>query len=463
MPTIGDQPDILEFFVHHHLDPGKGIVAAFSGGVDSLGMLILLSTIVEPGKLVAVYVNHRLRDEEELKREEKQNRANCQALRVPLRIVRLTKGTVEHEAKKRGQGIEDAARHVRYHVLERVRRQLGFAYIATAHTADDQAETRIMRLFQGSRPASLEGIKAVRGAVIRPILSRNRSDMIALVQQAGLSWSQDSTNSEKRYLRNRVRHELVPSLGKVFPSYKIALERLASRCVSLEEALDGLVKQASQDVLRQNKDRIRIDIQKFLSLAPAVREHLLYHAWNRLVEDTKLPYRSLLCLLDALEKGWPDGRRMTISGTLIWRQGQYLFWKIKDESLAAGYVSWVYFPCTPLDGERMLMRGGEPDGPVPVSQRVRIDESLLAFPLIARSCRQGDEIELAEGSKRVGRLIASWHIPQQDRWRIPVLEDKHGIFAVLGGAYGGRDRVCRRLLCSTLAPKDSTLYSVIER
>ena len=110
----------------------------------------------------------------------------------------------------------------------------------------------------------------------------------------------------------------------------------------------------------------------------------------------------------------------------------------------------------------MLVTGEQAHSVAPKELRARIDPSTLTLPIVARSARQGDSIRLAEGTKQVGTLLAGWHIPKEDRWRIPVLEDALGIFAVLGGAYGGRDRIAKRCLVPTLARNVGTLYSIVD-
>lgn len=140
----------IEKMVPH--DISRGVVAAFSGGADSLALLITLLKFVDNKNIVALYVNHRLRPEEELKAEEALNRHNCRALNIALEVVTLEEGAVERCAIERGKGIEDAARHLRYRALNETAERYNYPYIATGHTLDDQGETLLMRLLQGGRP-----------------------------------------------------------------------------------------------------------------------------------------------------------------------------------------------------------------------------------------------------------------------------------------------------------------------
>jgi tRNA(Ile)-lysidine synthase len=123
------------------------VIVAFSGGVDSLALLILLKEVIKKENLVAVYVNHRLRSEQELLKEELLNKKNCSFLEIPLRIVYLEKGEVEKISKQRGNGIEEAARYLRYKHLEKIRVKLNFDYIATNIRDCEQSNLFYQRKF----------------------------------------------------------------------------------------------------------------------------------------------------------------------------------------------------------------------------------------------------------------------------------------------------------------------------
>jgi tRNA(Ile)-lysidine synthase len=456
--------DLYDFFSRHKISVDHGVVAAFSGGADSLALLLLLSTIVPKEKLLAVYVNHRLRPAMELETEEGLNIDNCRVLGIPLRIVRLEQQQVMQLALSRGNGVEEAARILRYEALERVRTDVSFSYIATAHTADDQAETVLMRLLQGAGPSSMRGISVVSGPLVRPMLSMTRSDVMEIVKNSSLQWSEDSTNGDLHFLRNSIRHEIVPAVAHVFPQYRRALEMIAQRSVEYVEALAPQVVQAINRVLRTHDDAVGLHIRMLREIPRAIQEQVLYHSWSLVTRASgqRLPYRNVRTILDRLGQHWPDGLRLDISGTYLVRSGDNLMWYSRQRALAAGYVSLVYSDCTPLDGSKVLVTDEEAHSVVPKELRARINPSTLALPIVARSARQGDSIRLAEGTKQVGTLLAGWHIPKEDRWRIPVLEDALGIFAVLGGAYGGRDRIAKRCLAPTLARNVGTLYSIVD-
>ena len=182
------------------------VTVAFSGGYDSLCLLILLKKHLS--RVSALYVNHNLRSEEELARELEINRCNCARLDVPLEIVTLKRGQIEHIAREKGITIEAAARDARYRVFE------NRGIIATAHNRNDQVETVMMKLLSGGTLLSLAGVRPVRGSIVRPLLEAERADIVRFVTSCGFSPSADSTNDTLFCMRNRVRKLLVPYLEK---------------------------------------------------------------------------------------------------------------------------------------------------------------------------------------------------------------------------------------------------------
>lgn len=466
MSTISETAliELRRFFFEQSIDLSVKIIIAFSGGADSLAATILLSTLFPPDQLHAVYVNHRLRDSAELAKEEQLNRNNCESLGVPLSIIRLEQKQVENLAKERGNGIEDAARKLRYDVLEQRRCELQFDLIVTAHTANDQSETVLMRLLQGAGPTGLQGIAKNKGVVIRPLLDLTRDDIERIVADSGLHPAQDSTNADERYLRNSIRHTVIPTIARLFPQYNEALSQVANRNRLLVETVTPQVERMIDRSIIQHDGNVIISLSAVSGCERFILEQMVYHGWDLLVgrKGKRFPYRNVQLICDKMANGWIDGEQVMVSGTTIMRRGDTLLWQSTAIPLAEGYVSFVYSDCTELDGEKQLVIGGEPAGSVPVEKRARIDDSTVTSPIIARSCRDGDTIRLTEGTKRVVSLFSDWHIAPQDRWRIPVLEDTEGIFAVLGGAYGGKDRVATRCLCAPLARNGATLYSVTD-
>jgi len=447
--------NLLPFFNASHLSLDAKIVVAFSGGVDSLALLILLGQTVEKEQLHAVYVNHRLRSEKELTKEEELNKLNCHLLGIPFSLVRLEEGEVATLAKSGAQGIEDAARILRYAALGNKQKELDFDYIATAHTKDDQSETLMLRFFGGSGPLALQGIGEVTNNVIRPVLSFTKEELIEVVRSYNLKWSEDSTNQSNRYVRNQVRNHLIPAVKEIFPHYCSSLALLAKRFETLNVYVEQQVDQLFAQSVKMEDQTAFINGQ-YLKDAPTVLvEQILYRVWNLLGSSVKrLPYHRLAKLVEQLTDWHKEP--FEIADTLVEFDNGKLKWALKERLLAESFLSCVYSGCTPLPQNRVLLRSFDQ------KEGTRIDESKLIGTLIARSSWPGDRIALVEGTKEVSSLIASWNIGRSKRWQIPVLEDQGGIVAVLGHFWGGKDRVAVRARCGALAPSGSTRYSVTD-
>ena len=203
------------------LRPGERVVVACSGGPDSTALLDALARLAPPRRwtLVAAHVDHGLRPGSDREAE----RVAAQALRLGVDFAALTV-----EVAGRGS-LQDLARRARHDALRGLAGKTGASAIALGHTADDQAETVLMRLLGGGGPAALAAMAPRDGALARPLLRLWRDDTVAYCAALGLDVLDDPSNSDPRHLRSRVRHEVLPALESVFPGARRRLVVLADR------------------------------------------------------------------------------------------------------------------------------------------------------------------------------------------------------------------------------------------
>ena len=211
------------------------IAVAFSGGADSTALLDILYK--EGKKVCAVHVNHMIRGEE-ADRDEDFCRDFCTKRNIPFFCHRVN---VPLYAEKSGEGMEEAARRLRYAAIEETAATEGITKVATAHHADDNAETVIFNIVRGSGAKGGCGIPPVRGIYIRPLLEVTRDEIIAYCDGNGISYVTDSTNLSVDYTRNYIRHEIMPRLKKVNPSATEALGRFSSFLREDNDALEDMV------------------------------------------------------------------------------------------------------------------------------------------------------------------------------------------------------------------------------
>jgi tRNA(Ile)-lysidine synthase len=212
---------------------GTVFLAAVSGGADSTAMLAALAAIRDRGKaapeagppflLHCLHVEHGIRPPEESRADAWAVEALCKALDVPCRVVSIAPGKIAKAASQSGEGLEAAARRFRRRAWNEERRRLGAGQILVAHTGDDRLETLLMGALRGAGPAGLAAMPRERGAILRPLLSLSRSDVLRYLEERRRDFRTDSTNADIRFLRNRVRLKLIPCLDEFFPQWRKGL------------------------------------------------------------------------------------------------------------------------------------------------------------------------------------------------------------------------------------------------
>jgi tRNA(Ile)-lysidine synthase len=196
---------------HGMLPAGATVLCAVSGGADSVCLLHVLKGLGRDLRLVCAHYNHRLRGPES-DRDEAFVRTLCAELGIPLTVGG---GDVAAFARETGMGIEEAARTLRYAFLEQEADGVGAGRIATAHTADDNAETLLLNLVRGTGLRGLGGIPPVRGRIVRPLLTVTRREVEAYLLENGLPHVEDSSNGRDDFARNRLRHAVLPVLAEL--------------------------------------------------------------------------------------------------------------------------------------------------------------------------------------------------------------------------------------------------------
>ena len=274
-------------------DHARGVVAAVSGGPDSVALLHALLAARSPSSPFAVtlaHLNHRLRGAESDADEAFTSdlHARLTAAGVPALGLRLHGIDVAATARADGANLEATARRVRYRWLTEVAAAVGARWVATGHTADDQAETVLHRLLRGTGLQGLRGIASVRElapgvGVVRPLLQTTRAEIIAYLNALGQPFREDSTNRDPAFTRNRIRHELLPYLAAHYnPAASLALARLAEQAEEVyrdEETASGRLLSSAE--LPRAGDTLVFD-RSLLAAAPRrLTRSALRLAWSR--------------------------------------------------------------------------------------------------------------------------------------------------------------------------------------
>ncbi|MGH7346950.1 MAG: tRNA lysidine(34) synthetase TilS, partial [Candidatus Rokuibacteriota bacterium] len=322
--------------------------------------------------------------------------------------------------------LEAAARTARYAALETYAARVGAERIAVGHTADDQAETVLMRLVQGAGVRGLSGIPPVRGMLIRPLIELRRSVLETELKRAGLSWVEDETNRDPKLLRNRIRHELLPLLSDSYnPEVAGALVRMASLTRETVSALDQAA-QAELDRLAVWSDRgATLRLEALRAVPRPVGAEVLRQAAVRLGSRAPLrawAHRGLRRVLAMPAPRRPfklGGVTVEVSGALA--------------RLATGPLPALVTRAVAVPGRTELpeiglalearLVGADAYAIPRDPGRVAFDADEVAEPLVVRARRRGERFVAFGGAeRRLKTLLIEAKVPRWDRGRVPVIE-----------------------------------------
>ena len=289
--------------------PGRRILAAASGGLDSTVLAHALVVLQGPLglELALGHVNHGLRGASS-DADEAHVEALADKLGIPYASERVSPGSLQQGVPSQSRpSTQEAARSLRREALERMRLQLGCDHVATAHHADDQAETVLMRLIRGCGPDSLGGIgeTAQGGVVVRPLLRVSRADIETFAGEEGLSFRQDASNADPRYTRNRVRLDVLPALVRDFnPRLLRAIGDLAEAQRRDTEWVDSLVAEEARLLFdRGTPGVLRIAAVGWRERPEALSRRLIKLAWIELGGGRDVSRAHLLRVLAFLREG----------------------------------------------------------------------------------------------------------------------------------------------------------------
>ena len=298
------------------LPPDCAVVAGVSGGADSVALLHLLVYLRSEGRisdLTVVHINHSLRGEESL-RDQSFVEELCREWNVPITVE---KHDVAEVAARQGKGVEEIGRELRYSAFQNAARGYPYCRIATAHTADDNAETLLLHLCRGSGLHGAAGIPPVRGNIIRPLITCTREDIEAYCAEHHLPYVTDSSNADTAYARNRIRHAVMPQLRAINPQTTTAITRFIEQARQVDDFIEKLAEKALVEAKAHDFDAYSRDV--LLSLEEPIRSCALC----RIVKTAE--ERHIALLLSALEAGsgavvLPSGARFCVTDTLFFEQ-----------------------------------------------------------------------------------------------------------------------------------------------
>jgi len=296
----------LVFHPERFFRPGDRVAVAVSGGADSVALLeLLLEARDRLGIVVSVaHFNHRLRG------GDSETDAEFVQRLAAARDVQIFSGCAAafHDAN-----VEALARQDRYSFFERLVRDGCAGKVATAHTADDQAETVLARFLRGGGPAGLAGILPVvrDGAVVRPLLEVRRAELRAWAAARSLTWREDSSNLDRRFLRNRLRQELIPQLESDYnPGIVNVLNHAAEVARGEEAHWQRHIEELAARSIQQTPEGLKLLLENFVQLDEAQQRRLIRAAVAQAKGDLlRLDFDHVERVRRLALRGRADGRR----------------------------------------------------------------------------------------------------------------------------------------------------------
>ena len=405
------------------LPQGSRVIVGFSGGADSVALLSFLEEIQQELdlKLLACHINHQLRGDE-AQRDEEFCRNFCEEHSIELCVFREN---IAEEAKLAGRSVEEYAREVRYQRFQQLCTSENDR-IATAHHANDLAETMLFHLARGTGTKGLIGIPAQRVNIIRPLLFCSREQIESYCEEKRLSYVTDSSNLSDEFNRNRIRHHVIPQMEQINSAFIKSAIRLSKQVALEEDYLQMCMKQEISAIQLGNDSWSRM---AFEELHSAMQKRIAAN-WCESC-GTEVSFKKICDILDLIRQG----------GTLELRKGKYLEVSGDRITLKAAPHLQNFFSTQLKMGENDLFEGKKLIVSLVNQEKYKFfanndeedlknvfDYDKINSILMIRQKMPGDAIQLkGMGSPRsFKKLLNQRKVSLEDRSRLAVISDEKG-------------------------------------
>ena len=423
------------------------MVAAVSGGSDSVAMLFLLRELAARGELVLAglaHLHHHIRGA-----DAEADAAFCRELAARLESAALVgEADVPAAAKRDGVSIEVAGREARQRFYGEALTTVGAARVAVAHTRDDQAETVLLRLTRGAGTAGLAGMSPRRGPVVRPVLDATRGELQQYLRDRGETWREDATNLDRSIPRNRVRHDVLPHLRTINAQADNALARAADMLRVDADFLETLANAKYLQIVGTDTEMVIVNAAELAKLPAALATRVARYAL-----ETANPSRSYgleeaqaLCAFAAGGAGGDLAglamERLDAKVVLSNRQVQRVqpVRRVHQVPSIDSFELKLQVPGT-VEAPHGTW-AVTADGPMPTpssvdygTETVVVDARELGAQLIVRPRRPGDRLQPlgAPGRKKVQDVLVDRKVPKDDRDRVPIVTTEQGKIVWVAG------------------------------
>ncbi len=418
------------------LEKKDRILIAYSGGKDSTALLhILLELRPEwQFELFLGHFNHKLRRNAE--EDERFVRDMARKFSLPLFVG---SENVRSQARTMKMNIEEAGRHLRYDFLKKTAGKIGPAKIATGHTMTDQAETFLMRLMRGSGLRGLAGIfPGVEGMLVRPLIQVQDRDIQAYLEAKNAQFRVDESNFDRRFLRNKIRLELLPFLERNFDPLIVShLDRIASIIREEDSLLEAITQEKAKDVIKQEVESVYLDVRLLSSLPRALARRLVRNFIARLRGNLRaISFEDVESVLSMGE-----GKEFSLKKDMILRREKsHVFLKKTSPPRLSYEYTWDGEGILEIRELKMRFKGrrmrrekvSRLDYEDQTSAFLALEK--IQFPLLIRNRREGDRYQPlgAPGQKKIKEIMRAKGVPLAERDRRPAFFSGGKIAWILG-------------------------------
>lgn len=420
---------------HSMFRGGETVLIGLSGGADSVCLLTLLKKL-SPAigiKLHAVYIDHGLRPNETEKEI-----AFLKDLTVSMEIpLTIKSADVKAHAKEHGMSKQESGRQLRYELFDLVSYEISATKVALGHNMDDQIETFFMRILRGSGPKGLSAIPPKRGNIIRPLIETQRKDIEGFLEKEKIPYTEDSSNLKDDYLRNKIRHSLIPRLEELNPNLRETISKTVEIFREEDRYFETLVTKTMMKLIsRKNHSSIEL----FLAPLETMDRVILRRTLRRAVDETKglreIGFTHIEDIIGLIEKGRHGNRLYLPKGVRAIKQ--YSTLKLTSEpSLRLGTYMLQ------AQGEVVLKEAGvvlEAELMEGLKEKLDgrsvavFDGDKLSFPLCIRAREKGDFFYPYGFGKRkkIQDFFVDEKLPKDERDKTPIVLSGSEIIWVLG-------------------------------
>lgn len=439
---------VARYAAQHQLwSHGMRVVAAVSGGSDSVALAFVLRDLAATGDIVLAglaHLNHHIRGPE-ADADVQFVRALADKLGVPAIVA---DADVPADAKEYEVSIEVAGRHARQRFFREAIATIKADRIAVAHTRDDQAETVVLRLVRGAGGAGLGAMAPRRDHLVRPLLETTRGELRDFLRGIGETWREDATNDDRSIPRNLVRHEVMPTLRQLNAQADAALARAAEILRGDEELLERLANASFVKCVQTIDEHgtLKIDIAEFAKLPLSLRRRVARYALETVTAERTYGLEEVdeFCRAVAAGSGanLPDLflERFGAAAVLVKRgvRGVHGLHEVRSSvdplelrldipgTVEAPRGAWTLTALGPI---------ATPESLAANAAQVMVDANEIGSHLIVRYRRPGDRLHPlgAPGRKKVQDVLVDRKVPRDDRDSVPIVTTQTGDIVWVAG------------------------------